>query len=110
MTGYCSRFAKVLPSIRKLLLWMKLTRALAWSTKASASRVSGVSKAKGVTPVMMPADQPLRPLSLRVSQRCRGLSRKARKTAQAMEPAKGWSTSSKPYSTRAARAMKKAFV
>ena len=38
---------------------------------------------------MMPADVPARPRSLRVIHRCSGKSMKARKIAQAIDPAKG---------------------
>ena len=48
------------------------TSARAWFTNTRPSKVSGVSSAKGVRPVMMPADTPARPRSLRVSQQCTG--------------------------------------
>ena len=110
ITGYCSRRMRMLPSSLKSLPRTKCTSARAWSTNSKASRVSGVSTAKGVRPVITPADTPALPRSLRVSQRCSGWSRKARKIAQAIAPAKGWSTSNMPYATSTASATKKAFV
>ena len=68
----------------------------AWLANDNPSPVSGMSSTKGVRPVMIPAEYPARFPSLRVSQRCSGERMKARKIAQAMEPANGWSTSNSP--------------
>ncbi len=70
--------------------------ARAWLANDTPRPVSGMSSTKGVRPVMMPADVPGRLPSLRVSQRCSGDRMKARKIAQAIEPANGCSTSNSP--------------